>query len=133
MFAHYTNQELVDECHRRGLAFGPVLTPADLATDPALAARGFFVEVVPPVKVASREGGAGHEDSSGSRPNHFPGAPYRFGETPWAIASPPPSLPAPSDRVAWRPRQPEPELRNQGPAPDGGPEPLIPDPRSPIP
>ena len=95
LFARYTNQELVEECHRRGLAFGPVLTPADLAGDPALAARGFFVEVETP---GSGSGARG----SGSRTVRFPGAPYRFSETSPAVQVPPPSLPRAGERVAWR-------------------------------
>jgi crotonobetainyl-CoA:carnitine CoA-transferase CaiB-like acyl-CoA transferase len=87
--ARSSRQDLLAEAQRRNLAFGSVRTPAEVAEDPALAAREYFVTLEPP-----RAG----------RAVRFPGAPYRLSETPWAIQSPPPALPQPGAEVAWRAR-----------------------------
>ena len=87
----YAKQGLFAEAQKRELAFGPVQTPAEVVDDPGLAARGFFVEVAP-------------TDAAGSPPIRFPGAPYQFSETPWAIRSPAPTLPQTGTRLTWRER-----------------------------
>ncbi len=72
----FTKERLVAEGQKLGLPLGPVNTTADLLQDPHLKEREFFVEV------ESREG----------RRFTYPGAPYRFSESPWAIRRGPPKL-----------------------------------------
>ena len=103
--ARYGKQELLVEAQKRDLAFGPVQTPAEIADDPALTTRGYFVEIELPS--GSQASGAG------SQVVRFPGAPCRFTDTPWAILSPAPSLPQPGDHVTWRER-PEGEAESRG-------------------
>jgi crotonobetainyl-CoA:carnitine CoA-transferase CaiB-like acyl-CoA transferase len=68
--------EIYHEGQRRHIAFTPVHTAADVARDPHLAARGYFVEVAHPGLGALR----------------LAGAPYRLADTPWAIRRPAPRL-----------------------------------------
>lgn len=63
----YPKQELFAEAQRRGIPCTPVNTVADLADDPHLAARGFWVDVEHPVLGTTR----------------MPGPPYRLSATPW--------------------------------------------------
>jgi crotonobetainyl-CoA:carnitine CoA-transferase CaiB-like acyl-CoA transferase len=63
----YAKHELFAEAQRRGIPCTPVNTVADLAGDPHLAARGFWVEVDDPELGTVR----------------LPGAPYRLSATPW--------------------------------------------------
>ena len=74
--ARFTVAEIYDEGQRRHLAFTPVQTAADVAVDPHLAARQFFVAVP-------------QADGTTVR---MPGAPYRFAATSWAIRRPAPPL-----------------------------------------
>jgi len=67
-------REMYHEGQRRRIALTPVATTADVAGDPHLAARGFFVERADPVLGIVR----------------WPGAPYRHAATPWRIARPAP-------------------------------------------
>ena len=71
----YPKHELFAEAQRRGIPCTPVNTVADLAEDPHLAARGFWVEVEDPELGTVR----------------MPGAPYRLSATPWR-AGPAPRL-----------------------------------------
>lgn len=68
-------EEVFRRTQEMGLAWGPVNTPDDLLLDPHLAAIGYFQPVTPPGMDA---------------PLLFPGAPYRFEKTPWAIHRRPP-------------------------------------------
>jgi benzylsuccinate CoA-transferase BbsE subunit len=67
--ARYTVAEVVREGQRRHLAFTPVATPASVASDGHLAARGYFVDVEHPGEGTLR----------------YPGAPYRHARTPWRL------------------------------------------------
>ncbi len=72
----FTVAEVYHQGQRRHLAFTPVQTAAEVAGDPHLAARGFFVAVA-------------EDDGTTIR---MPGAPYRLEATPWAIRRPAPRL-----------------------------------------
>ncbi len=74
--SRFTVAEVYHEGQRRHLAFTPVNTAAALARDPHLAARGYFVDAERPAAGRVR----------------YPGAPYRPGVTPWAIARPAPRV-----------------------------------------
>jgi len=69
-------QDLYDQAQARRIPFAPVSTMGDLLASPHLKARGFFVTVDHPV----------------AGPVTMPGAPYRFGRTPWQIRRPAPCL-----------------------------------------
>jgi crotonobetainyl-CoA:carnitine CoA-transferase CaiB-like acyl-CoA transferase len=71
----FTVAEIYAEGQRRHLAFTPVRTAAEVARDPHLAAREFFVDV------AQHDG----------RLLRMPGAPYRLSQTPWSISRPAPA------------------------------------------
>ena len=74
--SNFTRQELFHEGQRRRIPIGPCQNAKDIAEDPHLAARGFFVEIEHPE--------LGHLT--------YPGAPYIFHETPWKISRVAPSL-----------------------------------------
>ena len=68
--------EAYHEGQRRHIAITPVNSTASVARDPHLAARGYFVEL----------------DHPGAGRLHYPGAPYRHTETPWALHGPAPAV-----------------------------------------
>jgi benzylsuccinate CoA-transferase BbsE subunit len=72
----HTVSEIYHEGQRRHIAFTPVSTAADVARDPQLAARGYFVELDHPARGRLR----------------YPGAPYRLERTPWALRGPAPRV-----------------------------------------
>jgi benzylsuccinate CoA-transferase BbsE subunit len=72
---------------QRGLPMGIIYSPDEAIEDPHLVARGFPVEVY-------------HSDLGCSVV--YPGAPYRFQETPWRIASRAPQLGEHSAEVLQR-------------------------------
>ncbi len=74
-FLILTKEELMDQGQRNGLIVGAVYTAEDIAGDPQLAARQFFVDV-------PRNG----------QTLRLPGAPFRLGETPWAVRRPAPAI-----------------------------------------
>jgi crotonobetainyl-CoA:carnitine CoA-transferase CaiB-like acyl-CoA transferase len=65
----YSVQELVEGAQARRLPFAPLLSVDDLPQHPQLVEREFFVELDGEI---------------------YPGAPYRFGATPWRLRSPAP-------------------------------------------
>ncbi len=70
--AHLTAQESFEGFQRRGIVCGVVNAPEDLLTDEHSIARGFPVAV--------------HHDDIG-RAFTYPGAPVKFGRSPWRISS----------------------------------------------
>jgi crotonobetainyl-CoA:carnitine CoA-transferase CaiB-like acyl-CoA transferase len=74
--ARFTVAEIYHEGQRRHLAFTPVRTASEVAIDPHLAAREFFVALA-------------QADGTTLR---MPGAPYRLSATPWALRRPAPVL-----------------------------------------
>jgi len=83
----FTVAEIYHEGQRRHLAFTPVNTAPEVAADPHLAARGFFVDVP-------------QADGTITR---MAGAPYRLAATPWSIARPAPKVDADRAVAAARP------------------------------
>ena len=79
----FTVDEMYREGQRRHIAFAPVGTARAVVRDPHLAARGFFVDVP--------------DDGAGGL--RCPGAPYRLGETPWAITRRAPRVGEHNDEV----------------------------------
>ncbi|MBI2171511.1 MAG: CoA transferase [Chloroflexi bacterium] len=75
--ARHGAEELFHEAQQREMVWAPVRSPDENVRDPHLQARGFFVEV---------------EHPELGRSFQYAGAPYRFGETPWAISSRAPLL-----------------------------------------
>ncbi len=71
-----TKAELWQAFRERHISFQPVHTTAEVVESDQLRERGYFVEI-------------GHPDAGTFR---YPGAPYRFSETPWAIRRPAPRL-----------------------------------------
>lgn len=69
-------QELYHAAQARRVPFAPVSTMGDLLASPHLNARGFFAEIAHPEAGTFR----------------YPGAPYRFSVTPWALRHPAPCL-----------------------------------------
>ena len=67
-------QEVYREAQRRHIAMTPINGAADVARDPHLEARGYFVEL---------------EHADGRR-LRYPGPPYRLSATPWALERPAP-------------------------------------------
>ena len=67
-------QEVYREAQRRHIAMTPINGAADVARDPHLAARGYFVEL----------------EHAGPRTPALPGPPYRLSDTPWALERPAP-------------------------------------------
>jgi crotonobetainyl-CoA:carnitine CoA-transferase CaiB-like acyl-CoA transferase len=74
--ARFTVDEMYHEGQRRHLAITPVNTATTVTQDPHLAARNYFVPV----------------EHAGAGTLRYPGAPYRHGETPWAITRPAPRV-----------------------------------------
>lgn len=72
----YTKQQLFEEGQKRGIPITPVNTSHDIANDPHLKARGYWVEVPQPSIGTFR----------------YPGAPYRLSRSPWRIRRPAPTL-----------------------------------------
>jgi len=68
-------EEAYHEGQRRHIAVTPLHAASDVARDPQLAARGFFVDV----------------DHPGLGRLRHPGAPYRLDRTPWRIRRPAPA------------------------------------------
>jgi crotonobetainyl-CoA:carnitine CoA-transferase CaiB-like acyl-CoA transferase len=68
--------DLYEKAQARRVPFAPVSTMGDLLDSAHLKARGFFVEIAQPV--------AGR--------HKYPGAPLKYGATPWAIRIPAPTL-----------------------------------------
>jgi crotonobetainyl-CoA:carnitine CoA-transferase CaiB-like acyl-CoA transferase len=60
----------------RRIPFAPVSTMGDLLNSEHLRARGFFVEIAQPVAGTHK----------------YPGAPLKYGATPWEIRLPAPTL-----------------------------------------
>ena len=75
-YAEWNKFDLFYEANRRGLLFGVVQTPEDLARCPQLHSREFFISV----------------DHPKTGPLDYPGAPFVMTQTPWAIRRPPPLL-----------------------------------------
>lgn len=69
-------QEVYHGAQKRRVPFAPVSTMGDLLKSEHLNARGFFAEIAHP------EGGL----------LRYPGAPYKFSASPWALRSPAPCL-----------------------------------------
>ncbi len=86
--SRFTVAEVYAEGQRRHLAFTPVQTAADVARDPHLAARAFFVDV------AEADG----------RVRRMPGAPYRLSRTPWRVSRPAPAVGEHAHEVHAAPR-----------------------------
>jgi benzylsuccinate CoA-transferase BbsE subunit len=70
-----TRWEMYEQAQRRRLLFGIVSTPQDLANNPQLAHLNWLTPVEHPELGATIQ---------------YPGAPYEFAETPWAIRRRPP-------------------------------------------
>lgn len=68
--ARHSVEEIYHQGQQRHIAFTPVNGLAEVARDPQLAARGYFVDLPHGNGVTLR----------------FPGAPYRCGETPWRVS-----------------------------------------------
>ena len=73
--ARHTAEELFHIGQSIGMTWGAVRAPEEWLEDPHARARGFFVEV---------------EQPQLGRAVAYPGAPYRFSGTPWAISRPAP-------------------------------------------
>lgn len=76
----WTSEHTSAEIEKAGIEFGvpcsPVRTPLDVVSDEQLASRQFFVEIDHPVAGKLK----------------YPGAPYKFSQTPWCAQSPAPLL-----------------------------------------
>jgi crotonobetainyl-CoA:carnitine CoA-transferase CaiB-like acyl-CoA transferase len=97
----YSVEELVESAQLRRIPYAPVRSLEDLAADPQLTARGFFTPVV-------------HEELG--KTLEYPGAPYRFGATPWRLRRRAPLVGEHSDEV-FSARQRNTEHRTQTAAP----------------
>lgn len=69
--------DLYYEAQQRRIPLSPVSTPADVANNRQLLARGFFTAVQHPAT---------------GRTIHMPGAPYRLSRTPWRVQRPAPGI-----------------------------------------
>jgi len=74
--SQWTLEDLYRAAQAKRIPFAPASTLADLVSSEHLKARGFFVEVAHP-EIGTVQ---------------YPGAPYKFHETPWEIRSPAPAL-----------------------------------------
>ncbi len=74
--SQWTADELYRAAQAKRIPFAPASTLSDLLDSEHLKARGFFVEVRHPE----------------TGPLKYPGAPYKFSETPWEIRIPAPTL-----------------------------------------
>ncbi len=90
--------ELYEAAQARRIPLAPASTMGDLLASPHLRARGFFAEVAHPVA-----GGV-----------TVPGAPYRFGDTPWTLRSPAPLHGQHTAEVLAERDLDEPRLRREG-------------------
>ncbi len=83
----YVSQQTVLDLYRKVQAkrvpFAPVSTMGDLLNSEHLKARGFFVEIAHPVAGTYK----------------YPGAPLKYGATPWAIRMPAPTLGQHNDEI----------------------------------
>jgi len=68
--------DLYKKAQARRIPFAPVSTMGDLLNSEHLRARGFFVEIAQPIAGAHK----------------YPGAPLKYGTTPWEIRMPAPTL-----------------------------------------
>lgn len=75
LMAH-TKLEIFEMCQAQSVPFTPVKSADELVNDDHLRERGFFVEI----------------DREDTGPLTYPGAPYQFSVTPWAIRRPAPFL-----------------------------------------
>ena len=78
-------QEVYREAQRRHIAMTPINGTADVARDPHLVARGYFVPL----------------DHPGRGTLRYPGPPYRLSATPWALERPAPR-PGEGGATGWR-------------------------------
>ena len=80
LLSKWTENRTKDEIYRamqsEGVAFSPVNSTGDLLESEQLKARGFFVDIDHPIAGGFR----------------YPGAPFRFSETPWSTEKPAPLL-----------------------------------------
>jgi crotonobetainyl-CoA:carnitine CoA-transferase CaiB-like acyl-CoA transferase len=87
LIAEYVGEQTVLDLYRkaqdRRIPFAPVSTMGDLLNSEHLKARGFFVEIAQPVAGTHR----------------YPGAPLKYGRTPWAIRRPAPTLGQHNDEI----------------------------------
>jgi crotonobetainyl-CoA:carnitine CoA-transferase CaiB-like acyl-CoA transferase len=74
--SEHTVLEVYKAVQEKRVPFAPVSTMGDLLNSEHLKARGFFVEIAQP--------------QAGT--HKYPGAPLKYGATPWAIRSPAPAL-----------------------------------------
>lgn len=81
-----TVEEVFRGGQARGVPIGAINSPQDLANSPQLRFRGFFVEI----------------DHTETGKIEYPGAPYHFSETPWAVERPAPLLGQHNEEVYCR-------------------------------
>lgn len=72
----HTKEEIFDICRQQQITFAPVRSVDEVAHDPHFAERGYFVEIERPHTGMLK----------------YPGAPYKFSETPWQLTRPAPVL-----------------------------------------
>ena len=75
-FLERTKKELFELFEKNAIPFAPLYDMADEASDPHLSERGFFATI--------------DRDDTGTL--KYPGAPYKFSKTPWALNRPAPLL-----------------------------------------
>jgi len=75
-FMQHTKEEILKLCLERRIPCVPVRTIDEVAEDPHLQERGFFQEI----------------DHPQAGDLKYPGAPYRFSDTPWRLIRPAPTL-----------------------------------------
>jgi crotonobetainyl-CoA:carnitine CoA-transferase CaiB-like acyl-CoA transferase len=78
--------DLYAKAQARRIPFAPVSTMGDLLNSEHLQARGFFVEIAQPVAGTHK----------------YPGAPLKYGATPWEIRLPAPTLGQHNDEIFGR-------------------------------
>ena len=81
--ASHTKRDIYEACYAGGCPVGPFYDAKEIAEDPQMVARGFFIE-------------ADHA-AAGRRP--YPSAPYHFPATPWRMARTAPLLGEHNDLV----------------------------------